>query len=308
MTRWAAVDGGQSGLRMRWLPDGRTGTGPGYVHVSDGVEAVIRSVRLAAHAAGEGTAHAAARERVAVACLGLSGITLDAGTSPVLAAGVARVLGAEEVRLCGDMVTSHAGALPEGYGVVLAAGTGVVCLAVDADGSWHRVDGWGYLFGDAGGAFAIGRAGLVAALRARDGRGPATALAGALDEDLTRLYTSPTLTKDVARLAIRVLACAAEGDPVASAIVEDAAADLADTIGAAVAFLRGTGEVPVACTGGVFAAGEQVFGPLRTRLAAGVPRARLGPAAGSALDGAARLATGPPGPYAGLISVHRFRP
>lgn len=301
VTRWAAVDGGQSGLRIRWAPDARTGTGPGYVHVADGVGAVIESVRLAARAAGGN-----AGERVAVACLGLSGIVLDEQSSPVLAEGVAKVLGAEEVRLCGDMVTSHAGALPDGYGVVLAAGTGVVCLALGAGGSWHRVDGWGYLFGDAGGAFAVGRAGLAAALRARDGRGPATALTGALDLDLIRLYTSPTLTRDVAGLAPRVFACAAGGDGVARAIVESAAGDLAETIGAAVASLRGKGEVPVACTGGLFAAGEQLLGPLRARLAARVPRARLRPPAGSALDGASRLAAGLLGPYAGLVSVHRF--
>jgi N-acetylglucosamine kinase-like BadF-type ATPase len=304
VTRWVAVDGGQSGLRLRRLPGGRTGTGPGYAHVSDGVGALVESVRMAARAAGSDAGGAG--ERVAVACLGLSGIALDAGNSPVLAGRMAEVLRAEEVRLCGDMVTSHAGALPDGYGVVLAAGTGVVCLAVDAGGSWHRVDGWGYLFGDAGGAYAVGRAGLAAALRARDGRGPATSLAGALDEDLVRLYTSPTPARDVARLAPRVFACAAAGDGVARAIVEGAAADLAETIGAAVASLRGRGEVPVACTGGLFAAGEQVLAPLRARLAERVPRARPRPAAGSALDGAARLAAGSLGPYADLVSVHRF--
>jgi N-acetylglucosamine kinase-like BadF-type ATPase len=290
-----AVDGGQSALRLRVLPDGRCGRGPGYTHGDDAVQATVTAVQCAADEAG--LDHAP----VEVAALGLTGCPSDPALVRALAAGVADVLDAAEVRICADMVTAHAGALPDGYGVVVAAGTGVVCLAVDVDGSWHKVDGHGYLFGDTGSAFAIGRAGLVAMQRARDGRGPATALA-AVDLEPVTLYSSATLVDDVARFAPTVLRCDAAGDPVARCIVDQAASDLAETITTGVASLAGNGTVPVACVGGLFAAGEQLLGPLRERLG---KRADLVAATGTALDGAARLATGSLEPYSDLITVFR---
>ena len=66
------------------------------------------------------------------------------------------------------------GALSLGWGVSVVAGTGVACLTVPADGAARIVGGHGYLIGDEGGAFWIGREGIRAALRAMDGRGAST--------------------------------------------------------------------------------------------------------------------------------------
>jgi N-acetylglucosamine kinase-like BadF-type ATPase len=292
-----AIDGGQSALRLRIVPGGKVGAGPGYIHGPNSLQQVLDAIRSAAIAAG-------VNGRVQIAALGLTGFPRIRETAERFAADVAELLDAGEVRLTQDMVTAHAGALAEGYGVVVAAGTGLVCLAVDRDGSWHKVDGHGYLFGDAGSAFAIGRAGLIAVQRARDGRGPATKLADTTLDPVT-LYPSATLVDDVARFAPEVLRCAAEGDPVAAELVVRAAEDIAETIGAAVGMLAGEGLVPVACVGGLFAgAGEQLLGPVRATLP---PRAQLTPAVGTSLDGAERLTTSPPGPYADLIITHRRR-
>ena len=75
-----------------------------------------------------------------------------------------------------DGVIAHAGALGGEPGVVLIAGTGVVALAIGADGGLRTADGWGPWLGDEGGGAWIGAAGLRAALRAHDGRGPSTTL------------------------------------------------------------------------------------------------------------------------------------
>ncbi|MFD3404709.1 N-acetylglucosamine kinase [Kribbella sp. NPDC058693] len=292
MTR-IAIDGGQSALRLRVLPSGRTGEGPGYTHGPDALHRMLDAIRTAATAAD-------VTGPVELVALGLTGY--PQASAEAFAADVGELLDADEVRLTQDMVTAHAGALPDGYGVVVAAGTGLVCLAVDRDGTWRKLDGHGYLFGDAGSAFAIGRAGLVAVQRARDGRGPVTKLADTALDPVT-LYRSSTLVDDVARFAPEVLRCAAEGDPVAHEVVVRAAEDIAETIGAAVAQLAGEGPVPVACVGGLFAgAGEQLLAPVRDALPS---RARLTPAAGNSLDGAERLATGPAGTYADLIVTHR---
>ena len=286
-TAWVAVDGGQSGTRLA-TSDGRHGSGPGFTH---GGDAVPTNLRLVARAAAD----AGLTGPVGTACLGLTGLPDSPAQRADLAAGAAELLHAREVRLCVDSVTAHGGAFPAGHGVVLAAGTGVIALAV-GDGVARRVDGLGYLFGDCGSSFAIGRAAMAAVLRARDGRGPATSLVGA---DPADLYASPTIVDDVAQLAPQVFAAAAQGDFVAQRIVEDAAACLAETVTVAVSAFPGAAPVAVACTGGLFSAGEQLLAPLRKGLPS---RARLQPAAGSPLDGAIRLASAEPGPYAGLIS------
>lgn len=286
-TAWVAVDGGQSGTRLATC-DGRSGRGPGFTH---GGDPVATNLRLVARAAAD----AGLTGPVGTVCLGLTGLPESPARRAELAAGTAQLLGAREVRLCVDNVTAHAGAFPAGRGVVLAVGTGAIALAV-GEGVARRVDGLGYLFGDCGSSFAIGRAAMAAVLRARDGRGPATTIAV---PDPADLYASETLVDDVAQLAPRVFTAAAEGDAVAERIVTEAAAALAETITVAVSAFPGTSPVPVACTGGLFSAGDRLMTPLRQRLP---PRAHLQPPAGPPLDGAIRLASGELGPYAGLVS------
>nr|WP_242660964.1 N-acetylmuramic acid 6-phosphate etherase [Mycobacterium alsense] len=180
-------------------------------------------------------------------------------------------LPAERVAVTGDAVLAHAGALNGKPGVVLIAGTGVVALAIGADGTLRTIDGWGPWLGDEGGGAWIGAAGLRAALRALDGRGPATALADAARARFGPPRTWPTQLGSAAALgAFAPDVLAARGDAEASAIVRAAADALAATA-------RAAGDGPVAMVGGL--AGVQA---LRARL-------DLVPAAGDALDGALRL-------------------
>src|SRR5678816_1177268 len=64
----------------------------------------------------------------------------------------------------------------EQAGVVVVAGTGSIAYGHDAEGRAARAGGWGYLLGDEGGGFWIGRAALAAVVRQHDGRGPTTRL------------------------------------------------------------------------------------------------------------------------------------
>ncbi len=101
--------------------------------------------------------------------LGLTTAPADANEAEELAARIGTTIQAAEVWLCDDAVTSHAGALSLGWGVSVVAGTGVACLTVPADGEPRIVGGHGYLIGDEGGAFWIGREGHPGG-PARDGR------------------------------------------------------------------------------------------------------------------------------------------
>ncbi|MFI9559722.1 BadF/BadG/BcrA/BcrD ATPase family protein [Nonomuraea endophytica] len=192
-------------------------------------------------------------------------------------------------------------------GGVLGAGGG---SELGGLGGVVQVDGWGFLFGDAGSGFWIGRRGLDAAYRGFDGRGPAGALTVRAREvfgDLAtlphRLYLAPDAVARIARFAPHVFELAAT-DTAAGEIVDAAATELAGTVAAAARHF--TGEVPVAWTGRLLR-DERLRAGFESALTARLPLARICPAAGDSLTGAARLAAAPDlGPYAPLATVtHR---
>jgi len=180
-------------------------------------------------------------------------------------------LSVQRVAVTSDAVIAHAGALGGRPGVVLIAGTGVAALAIGADGALRRADGWGPWLGDEGGGAWIGAAGLRAALRAHDGRGPSTTLLDAARARFGAPETWPAQFTGAAALAsFAPDVLTADGDAEALAIVGAAAEALAATA-------RAAGDGPVAMVGGL--AG---YAALRERL-------DLVPPAGDALDGALRL-------------------
>jgi N-acetylglucosamine kinase-like BadF-type ATPase len=63
-----------------------------------------------------------------------------------------------------------------GWGVALVCGAGMNCVGVGPDGTHVRYPALGAITGDWGGGFDVGLAGLSAAARSADGRGPKTAL------------------------------------------------------------------------------------------------------------------------------------
>jgi N-acetylglucosamine kinase-like BadF-type ATPase len=225
--------------------------------------------------------------------------------------------GIERVIVASDVVASHAAAFDGAPGVVLAAGTGAVALALDPRGRHALVDGGGYLIGDAGSGFAVGRAGLAAALRHLDGRpGGSAALAaaasarfappgGTLRDVAAALYGGSDPTRRVARVASftpDVAAVARAGDPVAVTIWQQAVAELAETITAACAGLPGTGG-QVALVGNLFEIEDLLVAPLRAAVAAQSDEITLRTGSGDALLGAARLARTPAGGYEPLLLV-----
>ena len=63
-----------------------------------------------------------------------------------------------------------------GWGVALVCGAGMNCVGVGPDGRHVRYPALGTITGDWGGGYDVGLAGLSAAARSADGRGPRTAL------------------------------------------------------------------------------------------------------------------------------------
>lgn len=281
-----------------------------------GLDAVLTAL---ATAAGQLEPHG---EPVVTVCVGLAGLGDDPSLRQALADRVALAHPHANVLVTGDVVTAHAGALAGGPGVVLAAGTGAVALGVTtSDGDAERaggpgpcsvrVDGWGWMVGDDGSGFAIGRAGLAAALRAYDGRGPATRLLDLAEERFGEigglallLHRQDRPVAVVASFATSVSTAADGGDPTACAIRDDAARALATTAAAAVNRLVAVGApmpVPVAWTGGLTRDMALFGASFHTTLCTLAPAAKPVEAAGEPLDGAARLAAGAAGLHAHLL-------
>lgn len=258
---------------------------------------------------------------VSAVAIGAAGMaTLGDDLRAGLPAALERALGVRRLALAADAVTAYAGALGQRPGAVVAAGTGMVALGTDLV-RWRRADGWGHLLGDCGGGAWIGRAGLEAAMRAHDGRrggsaallerleavfGPAAGLPGILYPRSDRPAVLASFAPEVARCA--------GSDPVAAAILRDAARQIAEaaaavcppetagTAGTAeTAETAGTAETAktaesgagceVALTGGLFKMGDPLLTPAREELATLLPSVRPVPAAGDPLVGAVLIAS-----------------
>lgn len=170
------------------------------------------------------------------------------------------------------------GALGFEPGAVVAAGTGVIALAGDRDGNFARSDGWGYILGDDGDGYYIGRLGLASALRAHDGRGGSQALLQRAKDEFGNpaslrdsVYSSPNPVGEVARFALEVA------------------------------------EAPVSLswTGNLFNARDLILQPFQQQVALMWPTARLLAPRGTALSGAELLVYSNPPPM-GEDLLHVF--
>lgn len=82
---------------------------------------------------------------------------------------------AKEVIVTTDAHIALVGALLGMEGIIVIAGTGSISYG-RRDDRERRTGGWGYLLGDEGSAYDVGRRGMMAALKAYDGRGEKTLL------------------------------------------------------------------------------------------------------------------------------------
>lgn len=242
--------------------------------------------------------------------LGTPGITrFQRGESAARLAGLWKQAGlACPVTIVADAVTAFAAGTARPSGSVLIAGAGAMAARVDHEQVTARVDGNGWLVGDDGSGFWLGRQAVRAVFAALDGRDEDTLLRDAVlstiaqgepvprgrEECLSLLrdavYDGPPVA--LAALAPLVPAAAEAGDRVAHRIVQRAVDLLVD---AAEPFVGGdggqTGEAePLVLAGSLM----MVDGPIRRevsrRLAARHGRTPLlaRPGAGGALWLAAR--------------------
>jgi glucosamine kinase len=254
-------------------------------------ESLHQAVRQACAAAG------ITPSQVLRTCVGGSG-----AARPELAAIVREFLAemlSTPVDVVGDMQIALEAAFDQGPGVIVIAGTGSIAYGRDRQRKTVRAGGWGFAIGDEGSAHWIGRAAVIALLRASDQNEVAgdSALAAALFRawgvrslsDLARAANSVP-PPDFSALFPAVLATK---DELAAQVLRSAGRELAQVADIAIGRLFAKAEpgpVPVGMVGGVFRHAELVRQVFYNELRRLDPRAEVIPQVVEPVEGALRMA------------------
>lgn len=235
---YVGIDAGGTRTRLHAAgADGpvlHTQTGPAAHLRRQGVEAVAET--LAALLREVPAAHPGVQ--LETVCAGVAGGG-DPADTEALAAQLRQVLGAAtpaRLHVVHDAEIALEAAFSGESGVIVIAGTGSIIYARGETGATHRAGGWGYLLGDEGSGFTLGRLGLQAVAAAFDG-GPPTRLRTLLARR-HGLATPEALRRRVYRegwalqhAAPLVLEAAAGGDAVARRILTEQTHALARQVG-----------------------------------------------------------------------------
>ncbi|MEW2398504.1 BadF/BadG/BcrA/BcrD ATPase family protein [Streptomyces sp. NPDC046862] len=302
-----AVDAGNSKTDVAVIAaDGEvagTGRGAGFQPPTVGIEAAVDgladAVRQAFAAAGvTSVAHVSA-------CLANADFPVE--EEQLAAALQARGWG-QSVDVRNDTFAILRSGIAEPRGVAVVCGAGINCVGMRPDGRTARFPALGRISGDWGGGWGLAEEALWHAARAEDGRGEPTALARtlpahfglgsmyALIEALHLEHVEPVRRHELTPV---LFATAADGDPVARALVDRLAEEVVTMATVALTRLDLLGEeTPVLLGGGVLAARHPRLDiRVRELLAARAPKAvpqvvTARPVLGAALLGLDRVGAG----------------
>lgn len=217
-------------------------------------------------------------------CLGIAGVDRPADAQAVQ--GIMRRIGFKSrVVVVNDALVALVAGAGEQPGIVIVAGTGSIAYGRDSAGRACRAGGWGYLLGDEGGGFWIGRAALAAVVRQFDGRGPLTRLTDLVLREM-RLATPAELIHAiydrglpwpaVAGLAVVVQEAMLAGDAVAAEILSRAGGELLAAASSVVTRLGMRGDVfPTVLAGGIFKAIPALAADVSARMGDVAPRSEV---------------------------------
>jgi N-acetylglucosamine kinase-like BadF-type ATPase len=217
----------------------------------------------------------------AAICLGIAGVDRP-DDSAVVRAIMKRIGYKARVLVVNDALVALEAGAPRQPGVVVISGTGSICYGRNAAGEAARSGGWGYVLGDEGSGYWIGRAALRAVLRQADKRGPSTALTPMLLEHfgvkqpqglIHEVYHTNLKPAAIGALARSVQSAFTVGDEAAIGILRAAANELESS---ALSVARRLGMVGQPFTfilaGGIFRAVPWLQEELQRRLPVAAPR------------------------------------
>jgi N-acetylglucosamine kinase-like BadF-type ATPase len=266
-----AIDGGNSKTDVALVAEDGTllvsVRGPGASQEAYGIDGAMRIldglVRTVASKAGADADEFVARHTSAC----LAGADLPEEEAALTAALLEQGWTESATALNDTFAVLRAGLRPDrgepAWGAAVTCGAGINCVAVAPDGRAFRYLSFGSLSGDLGGGGWLSEQVLWHAVRAEDGRGPATTLA-ALAAERFGLASATEVTiavhkgrlarEDLLPLTSVLLSAADAGDPVARSVVERQADEICAL---AVNALRQLGILPPASGEGPAASADE---------------------------------------------------
>ena len=217
----------------------------------------------------------------AAVCLGVAGV--DRAEDDRIVRGIMRRLGFRSRTLVvNDALVALVAGVGDQPGVVMIAGTGSIAYGVNAEGYAARSGGWGYVLGDEGSGYWIGREALAALVREADGRGPRTRLTPLILEYfhvsqpaglVHEVYDAGLRRPAIAALGPVVERARAEGDVVAAEILRAAAMELTRAAASVIERLGMRGDAfQTVLAGGMFRVIPWLVEDVTRRLAEVAPR------------------------------------
>jgi N-acetylglucosamine kinase-like BadF-type ATPase len=231
--------------------------------------------------------------------LGIAGV--DRQDDAAVIRGIMRRIGAHaRVLVVNDALVALVAGAGDDPGIVIIAGTGSIAYGRNAAGQAARAGGWGFILGDEGSGYWIGRRALRSVVRHADGRGHATLLSQSVlahfslrrpEELVHEIYQPGMKPSTIASLARLVQQAADEGDLVARRILEGATRELVLSAQSVTRQLRMQDEAfPFVLAGGILRAVPRLSTDLETSLLDLAPRARVTRLSVEPALGAVRLA------------------
>jgi N-acetylglucosamine kinase-like BadF-type ATPase len=265
------IDGGGTSTRVVLVSEHGDVLGFGAAGTSNyddvGVEVAKQNVAIALHEAWRQSGRSP--QTCDAAFLGMAGVVskIDRLVIQQIASDL-KIAQSSHIGVDHDIRISLAGSLAGKEGIALVVGTGSSCYGRRTNGRDWRAGGWAHLLDDIGSGYYLGLHAMIAAVRATDGRGAATALTDAvlvalklqdIHDIMRRLYHVGMSRSEIAAFAPMVCEAAAGGDIVAREIIErglDELALMVETVAKKLGFTPG--KVSVSVTGGL-AHSDQVY-------------------------------------------------
>jgi N-acetylglucosamine kinase-like BadF-type ATPase len=173
-------------------------------------------------------------------CLGIAGV--DRAADQDVVRGIMERIGYKaKILIVNDALIALQAGIGDAPGIVVVSGTGSIAYGRNARGEAARAGGWGYVLGDEGSGYWIGRLALRAVVRHADGRGRETSLTPRLlghfgltgaAELIRRVYHEELSPSAIGALARYVQQARDAGDFVAAGILDQAAEELMTTAAA----------------------------------------------------------------------------
>jgi N-acetylglucosamine kinase-like BadF-type ATPase len=220
------------------------------------------------------------KDQISAGCFGVAGYDWPSERQPTLDA--IRTIGIKApVEAVNDTIIGLLAGASQGWGVAIVAGTGTNCWGWDKDHHIGRVTGVG--FGEHGGAGCLIDRALSSISYEWTKRGPATQLTPEFLR-LTGAKDIPSMIEGIVMgdyylgsdYAPAVYKVAAQGDPVATSIIQWAGSELGYTT---LAVIRQLGieqlEFEVVLVGSLYEMGEMLTTPMREIITSEAPHARL---------------------------------